>query len=160
MVLEPECGGGDFQEIRESSGGSLRLQEVYSSPRLLLSGETGSQLDSMPWIRIARLPSTSADTPNFSQVEKMQRSVDHGHSFMDEDSMASRTSPAVDGSSPSSSTPSKHSDRSDFGETVAFLEQAQIDKWRICSTDSKEKEQIRPWWNLSETLQGNSTDVP
>ena len=75
----------------------------------------------MPWIRIDCLPSTSADTPNISQV-------DHGHSFMDGDSMASRTSPAVDASSPSSSTPSKHSDRSDFGETVAFIEQAQIDK--------------------------------
>ena len=53
MVLEPQCGGEDFQEIREASGGSVRCQEVYSSPHLLLSGEKGSQQDSMPWIRIS-----------------------------------------------------------------------------------------------------------
>ena len=41
--------------------------------------------------------------------------------------MASGTSPAVDGSSPSSTRSSQHSDGSDFGEPVDFIEQAQID---------------------------------
>ena len=70
---------------------------------------------------------TSTDSPNLSQIEGMQRSVDHGHSFLAEVSMASGTSPAVDGSSPSSSRSSQHSDGSDFGEPVAFIERAQID---------------------------------
>ena len=34
---------------------------------------------------------------------------------------------SVDGSSPSSFRSSKHSNRSDFGKPVAFIEQAQID---------------------------------
>ena len=42
MVLEPQCGGEDFQDIKETSGGSVRLQEIYSSPHLLLSGEEKS----------------------------------------------------------------------------------------------------------------------
>ena len=29
MVLEPQCGGEDIQEIRETSGGSARLQGPY-----------------------------------------------------------------------------------------------------------------------------------
>ena len=84
----------------------------------------------------------------------MQRSVDHYHSFLDEVSMPSGSSPAVDSYSSSSSGSSQHSDGSAFGEPIAFFEQAQVDikEHSMCSTGSEEEEQIRPWWNLSTTL--------
>ena len=49
------------------------------------------------------------------------------------------------------------------GNPLPSLSKLRLTVWSICSAGSEEKEQIRPWPNLSATLgeapQGTSTDV-
>ena len=167
MVLEPKCGGEDFQEIRETSGGSVRLQEVYSSPHLLLSGEERQEVNALDqdwnFTRMYVFPPPQLIPLILAKLRGCRRVLIMVTAFWTRSALLSELLQL------STVPPLRLPDRPNTvldltsGNTLPSLSKLRLTVWSLCSTGSEEKEQIRPWRNLSATLgeapQGTSTDV-